>query len=146
MASGLNGIPNRAFTRPFRQPFRIFSTHGKKRKVVLLPKSNKPPENPALYRSKDLLHIMGKIMRRVIYNGLLPSFESAKSLWQRQYGFRRAHSTMNLISTALSLAKYALNSGGFYAMLAMDIKNVFNPGNWHRIKNALADITGHKFT
>lgn len=39
-----------------------------------------------------------------------------------------------------SSLKDALSLGDCYAVLALDVKKVFNSSNWHRIKGALAGI------
>ena len=152
-APGLDGIPNRALklavkTRPdlFANTFEaclkegIFPAQWKKQKLVLLPKPGKQPGNPASYRPICLLDTMGKMMERVIYNRLLPIVEASNGLSERQFGFRRAHSTVDAIGMVVNLAKGALISGGCCAVVALDVKNAFNSANWNRIKGALADI------
>lgn len=58
---------------------------------------------------------MGMIMERIAYNRLLPIAKSGSGLSQCQYGFLRGHSTVNALSTLVSLA---LNSGGYCLVLA----------------------------
>ncbi|CAD7076711.1 unnamed protein product [Hermetia illucens] len=152
-APGLDGIPNRALklavkTRPdlFANTFEaclkegIFPAKWKKQKLVLLPKPGKQPGNLASYRPICLLDTMGKMMERVIYNRLLPIVEASNGLSERQFGFRRAHSTVDAIGMVVNLAKGVLISGGCCAVVALDAKNAFNSANWNRIKRALADI------
>lgn len=40
----------------------------------------------------------------------------------------------------VSLANGALDYGGSYSAVAVDVKNTFNPANWWRIESALTNI------
>ena len=152
-APGLDGIPNRALkvavkARPrwFASTFEscmaegVFPAQWKRQKLVLLPKPRKPPGVPSSYRPICLLDTMGKMLERVIYNRLLPFIELAGGLSERQYGFRRARSTVDAVAKVVELARNAMAMGKCCALVTLDVKNAFNSANWGWIKGALAKL------
>jgi len=66
-------------------------------KLVLVPKSNKPLDQPSSYRPICLLNTMGKFFERIIKCRLESYLEGSAGLNNRQYGFRRGKSTVDAI-------------------------------------------------
>lgn len=157
-APGPDGIPNVALksaitTRPdlFLHVFQsciengIFPDQWKIQRLVLIPKGNKPPNEPSSYRPICLLDTMGKILERIIYNRLLPVIEEKGALSERQYGFRKSRSTIDAVKTVVDIALQAISGerwkGGskeYCAVVTLDVKNAFNSANWDHIYRALA--------
>ena len=156
-APGLDGIPNKALklavkSRPdmFAELFEtcmsegIFPAPWKRQKLVLLPKAGKPPGEPSSYRPICLLDTMGKMLERAIYNRLLPVVESQGGLSDRQYGFRKARSTIDAIKMVTGLAENAIHGRGctikYCVVVTLDVRNAFNSTNWNLIRKSLATI------
>lgn len=55
-------------------------------------------------------------------------------LLERQYGFFRAHSTLDEIIILINLVRDAINLGGWSVSFMLDPKNVLNFANWCQIK------------
>ncbi|CAD7093684.1 unnamed protein product [Hermetia illucens] len=87
-----------------------------------------------------LLDTMGKMLEREIYNRLLPFIELPGGLSERQYGFRRARSTLDAVAKVVELARNAVAMGKCCALVTLDVKNAFNSANWGWIKGALAKL------
>ncbi|CAD7081162.1 unnamed protein product [Hermetia illucens] len=156
-APGLDGVPNKALklavkSRPdmFAELFEacmsegIFPAVWKRQKLVLLPKPGKPPGEPSSYRPICLLDTVGKMLERVIYNRLLPVVESQGGLSHRQYGFRKARSTIDAIKLVTGLAEDAIHGKGstskYCVVVTLDVKNAFNSANWNLIRKSLAKV------
>ena len=122
----------------------IFPASWKRQKLVLLPKAGKPPGKPTSYRPICLLDTVGKMLERVIYNRLLPVVESQGGLSDRQYGFRKARSTIDAIKMVTGLAENAIHGRGstskYCIVVTLDVRNAFNSANWNLIRESLAKI------
>ena len=156
-APGPDGIPNKALKlalmdKPqiFANVFNICLRNGefpevwKKQKLVLIPKPNKQLGEPSSYRPICLLDTLGKVLERIIYNRLLPAVESANGLSERQFGFRKARSTIDAINTVLNMAGTAIEGKGahkkYCAVITLDIKNAFNSAGWNHIMLSLSNL------
>lgn len=156
-APGPDGIPNTAlklavttiptiFIDIFMDCLKTgtFPPQWKRQKLVLIPKAGKPPGEPSSYRPICLLDTVGKMLERVIYNRLLPIVENRGGLSERQFGFRKARSTVDAISMVVKIASkaiYGVRTAKEYCLvITLDIKNAFNSANWTRIKSALAKL------
>ena len=151
---GLDGIPNIAlkaaieakldtflsmYTRCLREG--VFLDKWKQQRLVLLPKGRKPPDEPSYYRPLCMLHTAGKILERIIHGRIE---EVTKQLSDKQFGFRKGHSTLDAIHLVVKTAKEAIsgkrwkNGEKKYCLVAaLDIKNAFNSARWNRIMEAL---------
>lgn len=159
-APGTDGIPNRVLkraisTRPeiFVEVFQkcleegTFPRPWKKQRLVLLPKGKKPVDDPASYRPICLLDTMGKILERMIYNRLLPIVEEKGALSNRQYGFRKKHSTVDAIKNVVDTAASAIEgkrwrwgTKEYCLVVTLDVKNAFNSAEWSFIMQRLRRI------
>lgn len=114
----------------------------KRQRLVLIPKGNKDPEQPSSYRPLCMLDTAGKILERIIYNRIEAAIGHV--LNSKQFGFRRARSTLDAIQRVVNIAKNATNGkrwkGGkkkYCLLVALDIKNAFNSARWDSICAAI---------
>ena len=122
----------------------IFPSRWKKQKLVLLPKGNKPPDDPSSSRLICLLDTAGKVLERIIVNRLEEFYEGTRGLSQNQYGFRKARSTVDAIGVVVDTARKAIagrrwkrGAKRYCAIVTLDVKNAFNSANWDHILGAL---------
>ena len=123
----------------------IFPAKWKKQRLVLLPKGQKPPDEPSSYRPLCMLDTAGKILERIIHGRIETVIEDKLS--DSQHGFRRKHSTVDAINRVVSVAREAISGqrwkGGtkkYCLMVALDIKNAFNSAKWDCIMQALNNM------
>lgn len=83
--------------------------------------SGKPPGEPLSYTPIWLLGTMGKMLKRVIYNRLLPFVESQGSLLDWLYEFRKTSSTIDTIKLITGLAENAIHGKGSYRKNSMAV-------------------------
>ena len=165
-APGPDGVPNVALkaairSRPdlFLQTYDACLAEGtfpcrwKKQKLVLIPKGNKPPDDPSSYRPICLLDTAGKVLERIICGRLEEFTEGARGLSHNQYGFRRARSTVDAISVVIDIARRAIagkrwkrGAKKYCAIITLDVKNAFNTANWDRILVALREMEVPQYT
>ena len=88
---------------------RVASGHSGKYRLVLLPKGNKPPEEPSSYQPLCLLDITGKLFERVICARLETAFEDTGGLADNPFGFKKARSTIVAIGEVVGFAKMAIS-------------------------------------
>lgn len=160
---GLDGIPNvalkaavRANTRMFCEAYTMclkegtFPERWKWQKLVLLPKENKPPDDPSSYRPLCMLDTAGKILERIIQGRLEALVEGYMS--DRQYGFRKGRSTQDAINRVIDRVKTAIAGkrwkGGakkYCLAVALDVKNAFNSARWDKICSAMSKMNLPKY-
>jgi len=164
-APGPDNVPNialksavKAFPSIFTEVYTgclvegIFPTKWKEQKLVLLPKGDKPPEEPSSYRPICLLDTAGKILERIICDRLQEAIVRAGNLAEHQYGFRKARSTLDAIKYVVDTAQEAISgsrwlrgSKKYCAVVTLDVKNAFNTANWTCIFNALTRMEVPKY-
>lgn len=59
--------------------------------------------------------------------------EKKKTISSRQYGFRAGRTTIDAVLQVIKNAKSAVGDKKFYAVVTLDIKNVFHTMLWQRI-------------
>lgn len=159
-APGLDGVPNVAIktaikTRPdlFLHAYNAciregnFPRRWKQQQLVLLPKGDKAPTDPAAYRPICLLDTAGKVLERIICNRIESFTEGPQGLSDNQYGFRKARSTVDAIKVVIDIARKAIEGkrwkGGpmkYCAIVTLDVKNAFNTARWSSILSALQTL------
>lgn len=159
-APGIDGIPNVALklaiqTNPevFISVYNnclqngIFPKQWKKQRLVLIPKGNKPPEEPSSYRPLCMLDTAGKVFERIICNRLETYTEGNEGLSDSQYGFRKGKSTIDAIGEVVNLARKAISgkrwrrgSKKYCAVITLDVKNAFNSARRTNIMQALRNM------
>ncbi len=122
----------------------VFPARWKKQRLVLLPKGKKPPEDPSSYRPLCMLDTAGKILERVISGRLQEAIVRSGDLAELQYGFRKAHSTIDAVNLVKGIAQNAISGsrwkGGnkqYCAIVTLDVRNAFNMARWDCILGEL---------
>ncbi|CAB0029772.1 unnamed protein product [Trichogramma brassicae] len=156
-APGPDGVPSMALklavvTRPdiFLRVYTmcletgVFPSGWKRQRLVLLPKPDKPPDEPSSYRPLCMLDTAGKILERNICDRLEAFTERPGGLSERQYGFRKGRSTIDAIQDVISTAREAIAGKRWYrgtkeycAVVTLDVRNAFNSARWDNILAAL---------
>lgn len=130
----------------------IFPTMWKRQKLVLLPKSNKPLDDPSSYRPLCMIDTSGKLLESIICRRIEVCVESNSGLSENQFGFRKAKSTVDAINVVVETAARAIEGKSwkngakeYCVVVTLDVKNAFNTANWEHTVNALArlDIPGY---
>ncbi|XP_068150177.1 uncharacterized protein [Drosophila tropicalis] len=124
-----------------------FPSRWKRQNLVLLPKPGKPPGEASSYRPICLLDTAAKILESLIARRLNKAIEQGGGLSPNQYGFRKARSTIDVISTIVDTARDAISGnrwkGGtkqYCMVVTLDIRNAFNSAEWSRIMGSLASF------
>ena len=119
-----------------------FPERWKRQRLVLLPKGNKPPEEPSSYRPLCMLDSSGKTLERFIFNRI--EVATGHLLADNQYGFRKGRSTIDAINQVVSKGNEAISGkrwkGGskkYCLLVTLDVKNAFNSASWKNICQAL---------
>ncbi|CAB0042903.1 unnamed protein product, partial [Trichogramma brassicae] len=118
----------------------VFPSGWKGQRLVLLPKSGKPPDEPSSYRPLCMLDTAGKILERIICDRLEAFTERPGG----QYGFRKGRSTIDAIEDVISTARNAVagrrwlrGTKKYCAVMTLDVRNAFNSARWDNILAAL---------
>lgn len=150
-APGIDGIPPELIkfvygiqpewiSYPIKQAIKIgkFPTAWKKAQVVLIPKSNKPPDDPSAYRPICLLPTWGKVLDRLLTSRLTAHLEENHILSPKQHGFRRNNSTTKALQRIMDKIQENKEAGLINTLISIDLKNAFNSVDWTIIKNKLS--------
>ncbi|CAB0030692.1 unnamed protein product [Trichogramma brassicae] len=159
-APGPDGVPNKVLklamqARPelFLDVYNACLTEGvfpacwKMQRLVLLPKGDKPPEEPSSYRPLCMLNTAGKILERIICNRIEEHTETETGLSEMQFGFRKSRSTIDAIRIVVETARSAIAgrrwrrvTKNYCAIITLDVKNAFNSARWSRVLQALRNL------
>lgn len=156
-APGLDGIPNLivkevAESYPnylidlFNSCFEhsTFPSIWKRQKLILLPKDNKPLDEPSSFRPICLIDTFGKLLESIICNRLRENVELANGLSDHQFGFRKGRSTVDAIKLLVETARQTINKrsclNDYCVVVTLDVKNAFNSANWAKIIQALQNL------
>ena len=86
--------------------------------------------DPTKYRPISLLSIMSKVMEAVVQDHLQRYLLGNNLISERQFGFRPAHSTADLLNTLSQKWNQHLDNAEEVAVIALDIKGAFDKV-WH---------------
>ena len=118
-----------------------FPVQWKRARLVLLPKPNKPPEDPAGYRPLCLLDTAGKAFETLVTSRLAKELDEKEALTVSQYGFRAGRSTIDAVQEVLRLAKEEISKTRrkrrFTMLILLDVRNAFNSMPWEVVMEAL---------
>ena len=93
----------------------------------MIPKPNKPKDNPASYRPISLLNYMGKLFEKIISNGIQEYIED--NSWQRAYQpHKEANEHIMIINEYMKKVK---DNKKLAALLVMDGEKAFD-AVWHK--------------
>ena len=108
-----------------------FSERWKWQRLVLLPKGNKPPEEPSSYRPLCMLDSSGKTLEHFIFNRI--EVATGHLLADNQYGFRKGRSTIDVINEVVSKGNETISgkrwkrrSNKYCLLVTLHVKNAFN--------------------
>lgn len=156
-APGLDGIPNLIVKEVvesypdylvdlFNSCFEhsTFPSIWKRQKLILLPKYNKPLDEPSSFRPICLIDTFGKLLESIICKRLQESVELANGLSDYQFGFRKGKSTVDAIKLLVETAGQTINKrrclNDYCVVVTLDVKNAFNSANWAKIIQALQNL------
>ncbi|KAL4121711.1 hypothetical protein QTP88_014171 [Uroleucon formosanum] len=94
--------------------------------VILILKPNKPPENPASYRSISLLATFSKIIEKILLKRLIPLATEANIIPHTQFSFRAHHSTIHQLHRTVDKISNALEKKEFCPTVFLDVSQAFD--------------------
>ena len=78
------------------------------------------------YRPISVLNFFSKVYKRVIYNNLLDFIMENNILYDKQFGFRKGHSTSHAIITLVNKVSKSLDEGKIVGGVYLDIRKAFD--------------------
>ena len=78
------------------------------------------------YRSVSTLPIFGKIFEKVIYDRLYNYFVSQGALYNRQFGFRKIHSTSHALNISIDHIKTAISNVDHVLGIFINLSKAFD--------------------
>ena len=90
-----------------------FPKNWKKAKVIMLPKSGKPLDNPDSFRPISLLPILSKIFEKLICKRLLSIPSKLNIVPDHQFGFRANHAAIEQVHRVTTTLRNALEAKEF---------------------------------
>ena len=79
-----------------------------------------------IYRPVSTLPIFGKIFEKIIYSRLYSFFVSQGILYDKQFGFRKSHSTNHALNYSISHIKSELKKGNHVLGIFIDLSKAFD--------------------
>jgi len=95
--------------------------------VILIPKPNKPPQDPASYRPISLLPTFSKIVEKILLKRLI---HIKNIIPHTQFGFRSKHSTLHQLHRTVDIISSSLEKKQFCTAVFLDISQAFDRV-WH---------------
>ena len=77
------------------------------------------------YRPISVLSYFFKIYERVIYNHIIDYIDDNKTLYDKQFGFRKGHSISHAIIILVEKVAKALDTGKMVVRVYLDIRKAF---------------------
>lgn len=120
-----------------------FPERWKKARLVLLPKPDKPPEDPSSYRPLCLLDTAGKAFETILTKRLNDELEAKDAISENQYGFRGGRSTIDAILEVVETAEVertkTWRTRRLCLLILLDVRNAFNSMPWEVVMEALKE-------
>ena len=92
-------------------------------KILICQESDELLEN---YRPVSTLPIFGKIFEKIIYSRLYNYFVSKGILHDRQFGFRKQHSTSHALNYSIDKIKQSIEKGDHVLGIFIDLSKAFD--------------------
>ena len=100
--------------------------------ITLIPEPGKPIYETSSYRPISLLPTLSKLFEKLLTNRLLPILEDLKALPDRQFGFRKEHSTIEQIYRITHNISQTLEKKKYCSAVFLDIQQAFDKV-WHEV-------------
>ena len=107
-----------------------FPSQWKKGKIIAIPKPKKDPAIPTNFRPISLLSNFGKILEKILLTRLNDFEDDEKFISETQFGFRKAHSTIQQVIRIAEKASKNFNVNRSTGMVMIDIEKAFD-SVWH---------------
>ena len=79
-------------------------------------------QNIQNYRPISILPLFSKILEKIFANHIMDFLDTNKILYDKQFGFRKSHSTSHAIITLVDKVSRALDMGKFIVGVFLDLK------------------------
>ena len=90
---------------------------------------NSEKEHLQNYRPISILCSISKIFEKIMYKQLYSFLEKYKLLYEKQFGFRRKHSTVHALIEVTKKIRYALDNDALVMGIYLDVKKAFDTVN-----------------
>ena len=104
----------------------VFPSALKVSKVIPVFKNKGSPLEVSNYRPISLLSNIEKIYEKVMYTRLMDFLNRFKQIYSRQFGFRKAHSTVNTLINIVERIRGSLDKGEFACGVFVDLQKAFD--------------------
>ena len=104
----------------------IFPSTLKISKVVPIFKNKGSPLEVSNYRPISLLSNIEKIYEKTMYSRLMSFLKHFNQIYSRQFGFRKAHSTINTLINIVERIRESLDVGKFACGVFVDLQKAFD--------------------
>lgn len=122
-----------------------FPSQWKVAQIILIHKPGKPTEETSSYRPISLLPIISKILEKILLKRLLPILEAENIIPAHQFGFRKAHGTIEQVHRVANKINKALEGKQYCSAAFLDISQAFDKV-WHTgLLYKLKKILPHNF-
>jgi hypothetical protein len=106
--------------------------------IIMILKQCKNPANVTSYRPISLLPLISKVVEKLLLNNLIQETNPQTWIPDHQFGFRRAHSTIQQKYRIANIITHALNNKQYCTAVFPDIAQAFDkvwhPGLLYKIK------------
>jgi hypothetical protein len=106
-------------------------TKFKQARVIMILKPGKPPTDVSSYRPISLLSIISKILEKLLLRRLLSDPYSQDWIPPHQFGFRKAHTTIQQCHRLTTLLNKTLEDRQYCSAVFLDISQAFDKV-WHQ--------------
>ena len=104
----------------------VFPSALKVSKVIPVFKNKGSPLEVSNYRPISLLSNIEKIYEKVMYTRLMDFLNRFKQIYSRQFGFRKAHSTVDTLINIVERIRGSLDKGEFACGVFVDLQKAFD--------------------
>ena len=116
----------------------IFPTRWKRARVIPIIKPGKDTSDEvSKFRPISLLNVGGKVLEKVLINGINHHANSRAFLNTSQFGFTPQNSTVDAAMEVKKFVKEGLAAGEVIALISLDVKGAFDAAFWSSILSRL---------
>jgi hypothetical protein len=118
-----------------------WSTPLKQAKIIMIPKPRENPTDVTSYRPINLLPIITKVLEKLLLKRIYKDSNPQAWIPQHQFGFRKAHSTIQQCHRIADIVNKALEEQQYCSAVFLDVSQAFDkawhPGLMFKIKQTL---------